>query len=89
VLVFDSALGFRYAIEGTEETRPLGPATEMAGKLLVPVAAGIAVYDPSDAVFERLIALSHPPGTAPVLPTAVGSTLIEQRGPALAAFGPR
>ena len=88
VLVFDSALGFRYAIEGTEETRPLGPATEMAGKLLVPVAAGIAVYDPSDAVFERLIALSHPPGTAPVLPTAVGSTLIEQRGPALAAFGP-
>lgn len=88
VLVFDSALGYRYTLEGIEERRPLGPATEMAGKLLVPVAGGIAVHDPADARFERLIPLKHPPGSAPVLPAAIGSVIVEQRGANVVGFGP-
>ena len=88
VLVFDAALGYRYRVEGTGERRPVGPATEMAGRLLVPVAGGIAVCDGSDGRFERLIALSHPPGSGPVRPVAIGATLIEQRDGTIAAFGP-
>ncbi len=88
VLVFDSKLGYRYTVEGTGGQAPLGPATMMAGRLLVPVADGLAVCDPADGALERVIPLSHPSGTAAVMPAVSGPMVIEQRGSALAAFGP-
>ena len=82
VMVFDSKLGYRYTLDGPA----LGPAAMMAGKLLVPVADGLAVYDPAEGSRERLIPLAHPPGQEPVLATVVGTTVVEQRGAALAGY---
>ena len=86
VMVFDSKLAYRYTLETPEP--PLGPAAMMAGRLLVPVADGLAVHTPADGARERLIPLAHPPGTGPVLPAVSGTTVIEQRGAALVGFGP-
>ena len=85
VMVFDKKLGYRYTLDATDA---LGPATMMAGRLLVPVSDGLAVYDPADGARERLIAIAHPDGTGPVTPAVSGSTVIEQRGAAIAGFGP-
>src|SRR6201999_2002757 len=53
VMVFDSAsLTYRYAIGPAGESAPVGPATLMAGKLLVPVTDGIAICDPVTGVGE-------------------------------------
>ena len=87
VMVFDDKLGYRFTIDGTGPRSAVGPATMMAGKLLVPVTAGLAVYDAADGGEERLIELTHPSGTGPVLPAVVGPMVIEQRGPAMAGFG--
>jgi hypothetical protein len=83
VMVFNSKLGYRYTVDGPA----LGPATMMAGKLLVPVAEGLAVCDPANGARERLIPMTHPPGEGAVVPAVVGTTVIEQRGAALAGFG--
>ena len=88
VMVFDKKLGYRYTIEGTGPLRALGPAAVMAGRLLIPVEGGLAVYDPANGAQERLIAIEHPPGMGAIIPAVVGSTVIEQRGQALRAFGP-
>lgn len=86
VMVFDSKLRHRYTL-GTDLGGPaLGPATMMAGKLLVPVADGLAVCDPATGARERLITMAHPPGEGAVLPAVVGTTVVEQRGSALAGF---
>jgi hypothetical protein len=60
----------------------------MAGRLLVPVADGLAVFNPSDGGYERIIPLSHPDGTGPVIPAVSGPVVIEQRGATLVGFGP-
>ena len=88
VMVFDKTLDYRYTVEGTGPLRALGPAAVMAGRLLIPVEGGLAVYDPANGAHERLIPLEHPPGMGAVIPAVVGSTVIEQRGQALRAFGP-
>jgi hypothetical protein len=88
VLVFDTGLGYRFTVAGTDRQAALGPATMMAGQLLVPVADGLAVYTPADGVYQRTIPLTHPAGAGPVLPTVSGQTVIEQRGSAIVAFGP-
>ena len=88
VMVFDNTLDYRYTLDATGPSAPLGPATMMAGRLLVPVAAGLAVYDPTDGAEERVIPLAHPPGTGAVLPAVSGSMVIEQRGGVLAGYGP-
>ena len=88
VLVFDSKLGYRYTVEGTGAQAPLGPATMMTGRLLIPVADGLAVCDPADGSLERVIPLAHPSGTGAVMPAVSGPMVIEQRGSELAAFGP-
>ncbi|MEZ5132312.1 MAG: PQQ-binding-like beta-propeller repeat protein [Mycobacterium sp.] len=88
VLVFDSKLGYRYTVEGTGAQAPLGPATMMTGRLLVPVTDGLAVCDPADGALERVIPLAHPSGTGAVMPAVSGPMVIEQRGAELAAFGP-
>lgn len=84
VMVFDNKLTYRYTIDAPS----LGPGAMMAGKLLMPVADGVMVYNPANGAGERLIPLAHPPGTGPVLPAVTGSMLIEQRGAELAGFGP-
>ena len=44
--------------------------------------------DPANGARDRLIPLAHPQGDGPVLPAVSGSMVIEQRGAAIAAFGP-
>lgn len=88
VMVFDTKLDYRFTIDGAGESAALGPATMMAGRLLVPVTAGLAVYNPTGGEQERIIALTHPPGSAAVMPAVAGSVVLEQRGPTLAGFGP-
>ena len=83
VMVFDNKLTYRYTLDPA-----VGPAAMMAGKLLVPVADGVAVYNPADGTEERMIPLAHPPGAGAVLPAVTGSMLIEQRGAVLTGYGP-
>lgn len=87
VEVFDDDLDYRYTISGAGPTVPLGPATMMAGKLLLPVTTGIGVYDAATGTSERVIPIAHPDGSGPVVPAVTGSVLLEQRGEQLAAFG--
>ena len=88
VLVFDSKLTYRYTLDAAGPLAPLGPATMMSGRLLVPVATGLAVYKPSDGGYERTIPLTHPGGDGPVLPAVAGPMVIEQRGASLVGYGP-
>jgi hypothetical protein len=89
VLVFDAdGLRYKYTVSPTGSASPVGPATEMAGRLLVPVNDGYDVFDPATGAGERHIALTRPPSTAPVVPAVAGSTLLEQRGDELVALGP-
>lgn len=83
VLVFDTQLSYRYTIDAPT----LGPATMMAGRFLIPVADGLAVYDPTNGSQERVIAVAHPEGDAPIIPATAGAMVLEQRGAALRAFG--
>jgi hypothetical protein len=88
VLVFDAAnLTYRYAVGPAGASAPVGPATLMAGKLIVPVTDGIAVCDPVSGVGEDFVPVRRPPGDAPVIPLATGSQLLEQRGKTLVALG--
>ncbi len=84
VVVFDTRLGYRYTID----TPALGPATMMAGSLLVPVADGLAVYDPAGGRLQRVVPLTHPAGTGAVMPAVIGSTVLEQRDGTLTAYAP-
>lgn len=84
VLVFDSTLSYRYTIDAPT----LGPATMMAGRFLIPVADGLAVYNPTNGTPERVIPLTHADGDAPVFPMAAGPLVVEQRGATLTTFGP-
>jgi len=88
VMVFDDKLDYRYTLDATGPLRALGPATMMAGRLLVPVEGGLAVFNPANGENERLIAVAHPPGRDAVVPAVAGSLVLEQRGPALTVFGP-
>jgi hypothetical protein len=88
VMVFDAAnLTFRYAISPAGPSAPVGPATMMAGKLLVPVTGGIAVCDPVSGVDEGLLPVSRAPTHSAVVPAVSGSQLLEQRGNTLVALG--
>lgn len=84
ILVFDSKLSYRYTIDAPT----LGPAAMMAGRFLIPVADGLAVYNPANGSPERVIPVQHADGDAPIIPAAAGPMVIEQRGAALRAFGP-
>ena len=85
VLVFDDELNYRYTFR---DATPLGPATMMADQLLVPVADGLAVVNPADGAVQRVIPVDHPAGDGPVIPAVSGTMVIEQRGAAIAGFGP-
>lgn len=88
VMVFDNKLGYRFTIAGDGPLAPIGPATMMSGRLLVPVADGLAVHDTGAGAHERVIPLRHPAGTGPVMPAVFGQMVIEQRGGNVVAFGP-
>jgi hypothetical protein len=88
VLVFDAAtLAYRCTITAAGPAVPLGPATLMAGRLLVPVTGGIGVYDPATGANERYLPVTRPPGTSRVIPAVIGSRVIEQRGDTIATLG--
>jgi hypothetical protein len=88
VMVFDAAnLTYRYSIKAAGPSAPVGPATLMAGKLLVPVTDGIAVCDPVTGVGEGFLPVSRPAGSSPVIPAVAGSQVLEQRGNTLVALG--
>ena len=87
VLVFDgNKLAYRYTVDAGSAA-PLGPATLMAGRLLIPLTGGIGVYEPSAGTFERMIPVTRSAINAPVVPNVAGATLLEQRGPELVALG--
>jgi outer membrane protein assembly factor BamB len=71
-------------------TRPdtLGPGTDYAGRLLMPVPAGLAVLDADSGDVERTLALPRPEGDEPVSSAVLGDVLLEQRGPDLVALRP-
>ena len=88
VMVFDAAnLTYRYSIGPAGSSVPVGPATMMAGKLLVPVTNGIAVCDPVTGVDEGFLPVSRQPGSSAVIPAVSGSQVLEQRGNTLVALG--
>jgi len=88
VMVFDAAnLTYRYSVGPAGSSAPVGPATLMAGRLLVPVTDGIAVCDPVTGVDEDFLPVHREPSDSPVIPLASGSQLLEQRGKTLVALG--
>lgn len=88
VMVFDNKLAYRFTITGDGPLAPVGPASMMAGRLLVPVTDGLAVHNATDGALERVIPLTHPAGAGPVSPAVIGQTVIEQRDAVVAAYGP-
>jgi hypothetical protein len=65
----------------------VGPATIMAGKLLVPVSTGYDVFDPDTGAGVGHLPVTRPPGTTSVVPSIAGNTVLEQRGDTLVALG--
>lgn len=89
VLVFDAnGLRYKYTVSPVGGQAPVGPATLVAGKLLVPVTTGYDVFDAETGAGESHIALNRPPMQTAVVPGVAGTTLLEQRGDTLVALGP-
>lgn len=88
VMVFDAnGLRYKYTVAASGRNVPLGPATVMAGRLLVPVTGGYDVFDPATGAGDRHIPADRPPGPGAVVPAVAGSTVLEQRGDELVALG--
>jgi hypothetical protein len=88
VMVFSAnGLRYRYTVAPSGRNVPDGPATVMAGRLLVPVTGGYDVFDPASGNGERHIPVQRPPTSGPVVPAVAGSTLLEQRGDTIVALG--
>lgn len=89
VMVFDAnGLRYRYTVSPVGGQAPVGPATVMAGKLLVPVTTGYDVFDLETGVGDRHLDVARPPSDEPVIPAVAGSVVLEQRGGELVALGP-
>ncbi|MGE0220799.1 Rv3212 family protein [Mycolicibacterium sp.] len=80
-------LEYRYTVAASGPNAPVGPATIMAGKLMVPVSSGYDVFDPVTGEGDRHIPLQRPPVDGPVVPAAAGDMLVEQRGDEVVALG--
>jgi hypothetical protein len=80
-------LQYKYTVAPAGANIPIGPATEMAGRLLVPVTGGYDVFDPDTGKGDRHIPVPRPPSADPVVPAVAGSTVVEQRGDELVALG--
>jgi hypothetical protein len=66
----------------------LGPGTDYAGRLLVPVPAGLALVDGATGEVDRTLAVARADDHAPVASAVLGDMLLEQRGPDLVALRP-
>ena len=66
----------------------LGPGAVYAGRLLVPVPAGLAVVEGGTGAVRRTIPLARPEPPGPVVSAVLGDVLLEQRGPDLVALRP-
>lgn len=88
VMVFASnGLKYEYTVSPVDGQAPVGPATVMAGKLLVPVTTGYDVFDVVTGTGEANIPVRRPPMSTAVVPGVAGTTLLEQRGDTLVALG--
>lgn len=88
VMVFEASdLRYKYTVAPLGTNLPLGPAVEMADRLLVPVTGGYDVFDPASGAGERHIALPRPASPDAVIPAVAGPQIIEQRGDELVALG--
>lgn len=89
VMVFDATnLRYKYTVSPVGGNTPVGPATFIAGKLLVPVTGGYDVFDPATGKGVSHIALARTPIPTAVIPAVEGSQVLEQRGDTLVALGP-
>ena len=89
LMVFDADnLQYKYTVAPSGDDAPIGPATAMAGKLLVPVTTGYDVFDPNTGAGDKHIPLQRPAVDGPVVPAVAGATVLEQRGGELVALGP-
>jgi hypothetical protein len=87
-MVFSAnGIKYKYTVSPAGANIPLGPATVMAGRLLVPVTGGYDVFDPGSGKGDRHIRVPRPPSDAAVVPAVAGSTVLEQRGDELVALG--
>ncbi|MFA5710550.1 hypothetical protein [Mycolicibacterium sp.] len=93
VLVFNSdQLTHKFTVEPADGVIPLGPATMMADRLLIPVTGGVGVYDSGTGELERVIDVDRPSmdsGVPVIVPSVVGPTVLEQRGRTVVALGAR
>ncbi|MEZ0053086.1 hypothetical protein ABIA30_004113 [Mycobacterium sp. MAA66] len=88
VVVLDAdSLHYKYTVSPQGNQAPIGPATVMAGQLLVPVTSGYDTFDAQTGAPRAHIALSRPPLNGAVMPAVAGSTILEQRGSQLVALG--
>ena len=88
VMVFDSSgLRYKYTVTPSGPSLPLGPAAEMANRLLVPVTDGYDVFDPGSGTGERHIPLARPAVDGAVVPAVVGDRVVELRGGELVGLG--
>ena len=70
-MVFDAnELRYRYTVSPVNGQAPVGPATQMAGKLLVPVTTGYDVFDPTTGAGEAHIAVPRSPTGDPWCPVS-------------------
>lgn len=88
VMVFDADhLSYRYTVAADGPVVPLGPATIMAKKLLIPVVNGLGVYNSDTGARERIIPVQRPPADTAIVPSVSGPIVLEQRGHTVAALG--
>lgn len=87
VMVFEAnGLKYKYTVTPVNGQAPVGPATLMAGRLLVPVTSGYDVFNPETGVGESHIAVQRPQSQSAVVPNVAGTTVLEQRGDTLVAL---
>ncbi|MCV7299544.1 hypothetical protein H7J93_07850 [Mycobacterium barrassiae] len=88
VMVFSAKdLRYKYTVSPAGANVPLGPATTMAGRLLVPVTGGYDVFDPNTGEGDRHIPVQRPQSEGPIVPAVAGATVLEQRGNDVVALG--
>lgn len=87
LMVFEAnGMRYKYTVTPVNGQAPVGPATLMAGRLLVPVTSGYDVFNPETGAGESHIAVQRPPSQTAVIPNVAGTTVLEQRGDTLVAL---
>lgn len=88
LLVFESeGLRYKFTVTPAAGGAPVGPATVLAGQLLVPVTDGYDVFNIENGTGVRHIDLGREPADTAVVPAVAGSTIVEQRGDTVVALG--